>query len=389
MANRVVWGGGKPMNIRVSVFPYCFFCCVQASSAAGHGHASQRHVFVGRNTSASGSGAPGKIIAGDKHNPDGYYEWDAVVAVHERLLIDLQRWWPASEGTLALPEAWLQHPATCQAYSELRALVTSVVDQQKGVWAIKDFVPADCCRCGWSYAASWLFLCDCFLAVRDPAEVVTSLVRRDGPLVGMEPLRAQHLWWCHNLEAVYAAQQADLPLAVVDFDRWFQAPELQLKVLEQALPELRPSLNQRQQALALINPEHRRSLRPKQAPKLQDGVRRLHRRLLRQPLPKRWPALQPSFEVPDVVPPNQAETWPDWLAAHRSFPAPRLTERVFPASQCLMSVCGSSWLELRPHLLLQYLPFRSWDSAGSISSARVFINFNWWGAATNRCNLLG
>ena len=60
---------------------------------------------------------PGKIIAGDKHNPDGYYEWDAVVAVHERLLIDLQRWWPASEGTLALPEAWLQHPATCQAYS--------------------------------------------------------------------------------------------------------------------------------------------------------------------------------------------------------------------------------------------------------------------------------
>ena len=80
--------------------------------------------------------------------------------------------------------------------------------------------------------------------MRDPAEVVTSLVRRDGPLVGMEPLRAQHLWWCHNLEAVYAAQQADLPLAVVDFDRWFQAPELQLKVLEQALPELRPSLNQ-------------------------------------------------------------------------------------------------------------------------------------------------
>ena len=299
---------------------------------------------------------PGKIIAGDKHNPDGYYEWDEVVAVHERLLIDLQRWWPASEGTLALPEAWLQHPATCQAYSELRALVTSVVDQQKGVWAIKD--PRSS-----RLLPLWLELCRelaiplrLLLAVRDPAEVVTSLVRRDGPLVGMEPLRAQHLWWCHNLEAVYAAQQADLPLAVVDFDRWFQAPELQLKVLEQALPELRPSLNQRQQALALINPEHRRSLRPKQAPKLQDGVRRLHRRLLRQPLPKRWPALQPSFEVPAVVPPNQAETWPDWLAAHRSFPAPRLTERVFPASQCLMSVCGSSWLELRPHLLLQYLP---------------------------------
>ena len=36
---------------------------------------------------------PGDII-GDQHNPDGYFEWDAVVALQERLLIDLQRWWP-------------------------------------------------------------------------------------------------------------------------------------------------------------------------------------------------------------------------------------------------------------------------------------------------------
>ena len=44
---------------------------------------------------------PGETIAGDQHNPEGYFEWDAVVALQERLLIDLQRWWPAQGLGLA------------------------------------------------------------------------------------------------------------------------------------------------------------------------------------------------------------------------------------------------------------------------------------------------
>ena len=154
---------------------------------------------------------PGKTIAGDQHNPEGYFEWDAVVDLQERLLIDLQRWWPAPEGTLPLPEGWLQQPATRQAYSQLRALISEVMDQQHGLWAIKD---PRCSR----LLPLWVELCRemaiplrLLLAVRNPAEVVTSLVQRDGPLVGMEPLRAQQLWWRHNLEVVHAAQQADLP----------------------------------------------------------------------------------------------------------------------------------------------------------------------------------
>ena len=74
-----------------------------------------------------GVALPGETIAGDQHNPDGYFEWDAVVAIQERLLIDLQRWWPAPEGTLALPEQWLQHPATEQARLRLRALLMIAV----------------------------------------------------------------------------------------------------------------------------------------------------------------------------------------------------------------------------------------------------------------------
>ena len=299
---------------------------------------------------------PGETIAGDQHNPEGYFEWDEVVAIQERLLIDLQRWWPAPEGTLALPEGWLQHPATRQAYGQLRVLVSEVVDQQQGLWAIKD---PRCSR----LLPLWLELCRelaiplrLLLAVRDPAEVLTSLVRRDGPLVGMEPLRAQKLWWRHNLEVVDVAQKTDLPCAVVDFDRWFQAPERQLENLEQALPELYPSSQQRQQALALIQPQHRRSLRSHKEPNLRFSVRRLHRRLLRQPLPRRWPALQPPFELPETVRPGHPELWLDWLEKHRAFPAPRLTERLDLAVECQLSVCGSTWLELRPHLLLQRLP---------------------------------
>ena len=81
---------------------------------------------------------PGETIAGDQHNPEGYFEWDAVVALQERLLIDLQRWWPAPEGTLALPEGWLQQPATRQAYCELSSLLSEAVVQQQELWAIKD-----------------------------------------------------------------------------------------------------------------------------------------------------------------------------------------------------------------------------------------------------------
>ena len=305
---------------------------------------------------------PGETIAGDQHNPEGYFEWDAVVALQERLLIDLQRWWPAPEGALALPEGWLQQPATRQAYGQLRALISEVVDQQQGLWAIKD---PRCSR----LLPLWLELCRelaiplrLLLAVRDPVEVVTSLVRRDGPLVGMEPLRAQQLWWRHNLEVVHAAQQADLPWAVVDFDRWFQMPEQQLQFLEEVLPELCSSPCQRHQALALINPQHRRSLRSQHSFNLQMSVRRLYRRLLRQPLPSSWPAMQPPFGGAElgkslaVVSADQPESWFDWLAAHRCFPAPRFTGTVDLAVDCLLNVCGATWLELRPHLLLQHLP---------------------------------
>lgn len=85
-----------------------------------------------------GVNLPGETIAGDHHNPEGYFEWDSVVALQERLLIDLERWWPSSEGTFALPTGWQQHPATRTAYLQLRSLVSEVADLKQGLFAIKD-----------------------------------------------------------------------------------------------------------------------------------------------------------------------------------------------------------------------------------------------------------
>ena len=85
-----------------------------------------------------GVALPGETIAGDEHNPEGYFEWDAVVAIQERLLIDLERWWPSEEGALPLPAGWCAHPAVASAAAQLRQLLNVESARQQGLCAIKD-----------------------------------------------------------------------------------------------------------------------------------------------------------------------------------------------------------------------------------------------------------
>ena len=307
---------------------------------------------------------PGETIAGDQHNPEGYFEWDAVVALQERLLIDLQRWWPAPEGTLALPDGWLQHPATAHARSCLHALLEPEASRQLSLWAIKD---PRCSR----LLPLWLELAHdleiplrLLLAVRDPAEVTASLLRRDGPLTGMDANRAQQLWWRHNLEVVATARDAGIDLPVVDFGGWFQQPQPQLERLIEALPGLQPSAEQRDQALALIEPGHRRSLRTADSRGLDPAVCRLHQRLLRQPRPVWMPASTPPIRLVQSLtePPQGAalasspEGLDAWLEQHRHYPAPRPAQLPSLAAEVNVELCGASWMELHPHLLMQRLP---------------------------------
>ena len=40
---------------------------------------------------------------------------EQLVAIQDRLLIDLERWWLSRQATQALPEGWLEQPASGHA----------------------------------------------------------------------------------------------------------------------------------------------------------------------------------------------------------------------------------------------------------------------------------
>ena len=330
-----------------------------------------------------GLSLPGEVIGADQHNPAGYFEWDQIVEIQERLLIDLERWWPSAQGCLTLPNDWLVHPATRAAREQIRSLLVAEQVLQRGPWGLKD--P----RCSrllplWSDLAKDLGLpMRLILACRDPAEVVTSLVHRDGPITGMDHNRAQQLWWLHNTEVLQAASREHLPVTVVDYGRWFSAPDQQLSFLLEALPELKPSLDQQQQALASIRSDLRRSGSPSHA-WLDPAILRLHRDLLalqkkagsstpsrafaRQRLPRQLSGTQPDLPAAALLR-DQPESWRQWLQTWRHHPAPEFCDEVLLGVEPRISCCGMSWLELKPQILLQHLPIPELAQRGLAAEA--------------------
>jgi GT2 family glycosyltransferase len=342
-----------------------------------------------------GLALPGEVIRADQHNPAGYFEWDQIVEIQERLLIDLGRWWPSQQGCLPLPRDWLLHPATLAAREQIRALLAPEQLHQRGPWGLKD---PRCSR----LLPLWLDLAEdlglplrLILACRDPSEVVESLVHRDRQITGMDHSRGQQLWWVHNRDVLEVAAAARLPVTVVDYGRWFSAPDQQLSYLLEALPELQPSLEQQQLALASVRPDLRRSgARLKKAAsavkgskaRLDPALPRLHRELLAlqmqandELMPRRWRAhqgLPRGLARGQAVVPKakllraQPECWAQWLEAWRHHPAPQLCQEVALGACPKISCCGMPWLELKPQLLLQHLPIpelahRELDAAAS------------------------
>ena len=227
---------------------------------------------------------PGQAIAADIHNPDGYFEWDDIVAIQERLLIDLERWWPSPQGTFPLPDSWLHHPSSLLARKLLHTLLHQHVTNQSCACAIKDPRSSRLLPLWFDLATNLTYLFK-YLAVRDPAEVSTSLLRRDGPITGLDLNRAQQLWWRHNLEVIEATRSYSQKLTIVDFNSWFDDPKQNLSYLTDSFVGLNHSSHQIEQALSLIKPKYRRSF-----PNLiliYPSVRRLYKHL--RPLPIRCP----------------------------------------------------------------------------------------------------
>ena len=232
--------------------------------------------LLGSILEAIGVAMPGPLINGDTHNPEGYFERSDITALQEELLIDLGRWWPSADGLLPLPEGWLKWPRTQRAAAALQRLLQAELPHQQKPWAIKDprtslLLPL------WRQVASELQLpLRLLLACRDPAEVCTSLVGRDGGPAGMTHDRAQLLWLQHQWQALHDGQ--GLPLCVVDYGRWFEQPREQLQALASFCNPGTPFDPAREAAaLACIRPGHRRS-RPS-GPGLKRTIQRWKRSL--------------------------------------------------------------------------------------------------------------
>ena len=233
--------------------------------------------LLGSILEALGVAMPGALIPGDDHNPGGYFERSDITALQEELLIDLQRWWPSERGTELLPKDWLSTPRSQRAASCLRRLLSSDRQDQIRPWAIKDprsslLLPL------WRQVASDLNLpLRLLLAFRDPAEVVTSLVSRDASATGMNSTRAQALWLRHHQQLLSDAK--DLPLHVVSYSRWFEAPQQQLEGLRSFCLANDQDPAAIAQAMGCIHPEHRRSQGSHQTNRLNRQVKRWQQQL--------------------------------------------------------------------------------------------------------------
>ena len=250
-------------------------------------HAAGRHapllLIVGMHRSGTsllgsllpncGIAMPGSLINGDQNNPEGYYERTDISDLQEQLLIDLERWWPSPM------ESYRCRMNGCKQTPRNQLLNTSVRfwsknPKNKPQRAIKDprtslLLPL------WRQVCNELNIpLRLLLAIRDPQEVMVSLMNRDGAYTGMDAWRAQQLWWRHNAQVFM--DRGRLPLQVVSYSNWFDPKTVDLQ-LQQLAPDCSPL--QHDQAKAAIRPQHRRSHRQRQPAALHASVKAMYERL--------------------------------------------------------------------------------------------------------------
>ncbi|TWI14262.1 glycosyltransferase [Aerolutibacter ruishenii] len=166
-----------------------------------------------------------ELMAAGRDNPGGFWEHQAVVAVHERLLADLGMAW---DDPRPLPVDWLGS----QAAQVAREALQRVVDREFGqapFWAVKD--PRMC-----RFVPLWRDLLQArgvatkaLLVTRSPLEVAQSLQRRDN----LPEAVGQLLWARHLLESV--ADTQGLPHTVLSYDAMLENWRVEIERVAAAL----------------------------------------------------------------------------------------------------------------------------------------------------------
>jgi hypothetical protein len=127
-------------------------------------------------------------------NEKGFWEQEAIVSIHDRLLQYLGLSW---DDPRHLAEGWWLEDFPQQCLDEICSVLTEDM-KTRSLWAIKD--PRMCRLLPlWHLVFSRLGIEPCFLCiVRNPLEVAASLSARDS----MPEDLAILLWFQHNLEAI-------------------------------------------------------------------------------------------------------------------------------------------------------------------------------------------
>jgi len=170
-----------------------------------------------------------KLLAADCNNEAGYWEQEEIYKIQDSLLQQLGRHWIGPAGSVPFPDEWWKLPEAQAVKQQLMAIVRNEVAKTEGLWGFKDprtsrLLPL------WKEIFAELGLKPIYLlAIRNPAEVVQSIVKRDE----IPASRAELLWLLHNLDAVRDA--GDEMSLVVDYDRWFTHPREQAQAVVNAL----------------------------------------------------------------------------------------------------------------------------------------------------------
>ncbi len=196
-----------------------------------------------------------RLIPPDQHNPAGYWEDADLVAIQENLLEALQQAWHGPRGPDPFPSRWWLSEGVRPYREALDALLGAVV-ANSGDRSFKDprtsrFLPL------WRDLLPKHRLEPCFLlAVRDPREVLVSLMHRNG----MDLRHALRIWIRYNLDGI---RDSDASIRfVVDYARWFTEGDAQLSALAEVLSIPLDEQERRRILSERIRPDLRRSTAP-------------------------------------------------------------------------------------------------------------------------------
>ncbi len=302
-----------------------------------------------------GVAMPGDLLPGDIHNPEGYFERSDVTKLQEDLLIELDRFWASSNGSKALPANWRSHPATKQCENDLRKILIRERSTQKSPWAIKDprsslFLPL------------WKDLCfeldiplRLLLAVRNPDEVIASVMARDELLAGMTWWRAQQLWWRFNSAVLlFSRSFQELRPIIVHYDDWFKDCDLQAIRLASALNLQKPNNSQLRSIRDSIKPQYRHMHAfDNSRPKLDSRLVSLYK-WFKDPLRSKYPGI--SLELGPISPRRslrqQLAHLFDWIWLIRSSLLPKggllQYRKLFLQGEGTISLISLTWI-LKQH----------------------------------------